>query len=136
MKRASLTAYPTTPPAEPVDLTDRLLENERDHAAPAKPATRAGAKSAKSRRGEARAKPDQQNPGPGLVTEGAAQANGQSASSLPGALSAVEVATEALRHAAQDAPARYDVALRYRLDALAYHLQQVKEVVASVLAAR
>ena len=132
MKRASLTAYPTTPPAEPVDLTDRLLENERNHAAPAMPAPRAGAKSAKSRRG----KPDQQNPGPGSVTDGAAQANGQSATSLEGALSAVEAATEALRQAGQDALARYDVALRFRLDALAYHLQQVKEVVASVLAAR
>jgi hypothetical protein len=50
------------------------------------------------------------------------------------ALAAADSATEALRQAAREAPARYDVALHYRLDALAHHLQQVREFVANLAA--
>jgi hypothetical protein len=49
-------------------------------------------------------------------------------------LAAADLAAEALRQAGREAPARYDVALRYRMDALAHHLQQVKEFVASLAA--
>jgi hypothetical protein len=56
------------------------------------------------------------------------------ASSLESALAAAEAATAALRQAGREAPARYDVALHYRLDSLAHHLQQVKEFVASLAA--
>jgi hypothetical protein len=42
-------------------------------------------------------------------------------------------AVEALRAARHAAPARYEVALRYRLDALAHHLTQITEFVESLL---
>jgi hypothetical protein len=53
---------------------------------------------------------------------------------LAAALAAAEAAALALRQARSEAPARYDVALGYRLDALAHHLQQVSEFVASLAA--
>jgi len=107
MKRATLTAYPTAPAAPPADLTDRLLAGQ-----PSQPATRPATK--RTRRQAAAAPPP--------------------VSALETALAATETATEALRLAAREAPARYDVALHYRLDALAHHLQQVKEFVANLAA--
>jgi hypothetical protein len=126
MKRATLTAYPTTTPSEPTDLTDRLLEHEESHSAP--PA-------AKPQRGRPRANRPASEPGAAArpVAEPEPTAT-PAASSLATALAAAESAAEALRQAGREAPARYDVALRYRLDALAHHLQQVKEFVASLAA--
>ena len=54
-----------------------------------------------------------------------------SAASVDEALTQSRAAVAALKAAAGQAPARYDVALRYRLDALAHHLQQVTEFVES-----
>jgi hypothetical protein len=42
---------------------------------------------------------------------------------------AAQDASQALEDAAQAAPARYSVALRYRLEALAQHLRQVADFV-------
>ena len=124
MKRATLTAYPTTKPSQPTDLTDRLLENEDRHPPPAK-----------RQRRQLRASRPASEPGPSArpVPEPLPTAP-PAASSLEKALSAADSAAEALRQAAREAPARYDVALRYRIDALAHHLQQVKEFVASLAA--
>ena len=121
MKRATLTAYPTTPTASPADLTDRLLAGQ--------PAP-AGAKERRQPPAAQRAsrKPAAAAAGP----EPSGTAVAPAASSLESALTAVETATEALRQASREAPARYDVALRFRLDALAHHLQQVREFVTSV----
>jgi hypothetical protein len=56
----------------------------------------------------------------------------ESPTSLAAAIAAVEAAVDALSQAGRQAPARYDVAVGYRLDALAHHLQQVMEFVASL----
>ena len=126
MKRATLTAYPTTTPSEPTDLTDRLLEHEESHSSP---------RAAKRQRGRPRASRPASEPGATAapVPEPAPTAI-PAASSLETALAAADSAAEALRRAGREAPARYDVALRYRMDALAHHLQQVKEFVASLAA--
>jgi hypothetical protein len=49
---------------------------------------------------------------------------------IEAALAQSGAALAALRQAASQSPARYDIALRFRLDALAHHLQQVAEFVA------
>ena len=41
---------------------------------------------------------------------------------------------EALQVAGRSEPARYEVALRFRLNSLAHHVQQVKDYVAATLA--
>jgi|SRR5579859_256060 len=123
MKRATLTAYPTASPSEPVDLTDRLLQRE------GKPDVPAPARRRRKQPRDSQAQP-QNGPAPlPAVAPVAAPAAG-----LETALAAADSATEALRQAAREAPARYDVALHYRLDALAHHLQQVKEFVANLAA--
>lgn len=48
---------------------------------------------------------------------------------LAEAVAKTEAAIVALQSAAHTAPAQYDLALRYRLDALAHHLEQVAEFV-------
>ncbi len=117
MKRATLTAYPTTHSSEPVDLTDRLLQRE-DGQPSAAPARRRRKQSVEGQI-QPKATPVPVPP---------------AASALEAALSATDSATQALRAAARAAPARYEVALHYRLDALAHHLQQVQEYVASLAA--
>ena len=123
MKRATLTTYPTASSTEPVDLTDRLLQRE------AKPAGPSPARRRNKQPRESQAQP-KTNP---VSSPADAPAAGPAAG-LEVALAAADSATEALRQAAREAPARYDVALHYRLDALAHHLQQVKEFVASLAA--
>jgi len=129
MKRATLTAYPTTHPSEPVDLTDRLLEREANPSSA--PATR-------RRRKQLLNSPTQPQSDPPPATPTSAPAasstSGPASTGLETALAAADLATQALRRAAGEAPARYDVALHYRLDALAYHVQQVKEFVANLAA--
>ena len=135
MKRATLTAYPTTHPSEPVDLTDRLLERE---------ANPSSAPAVRRRRKQLLNSPTQPQSNPPPATPASApEASSTSApeassttvpasTGLETALAAADLATQALRRAAGEAPARYDVALHYRLDALAHHVQQVKEFVANL----
>lgn len=126
MKRATLSAYPSSLPAQPTDLTDRLLAGEdADSAAPP----------VKRRRGQSRAgrasrttQPAARPPEKPVLP----QTPNEHPASLAAALAAADLAAEALNQAGREAPARYDVALRYRLDALAHHLQQVKEFVNSL----
>ena len=124
MKRATLTAYPTSSSSEPVDLTDRLLQRE-DWPAAAAPARRR-----RKQPPDSQTQPETNLAPPPTV----APVTAPPASGLDTALAAADSATEALRQAAREAPARYDVALHYRLDALAHHLQQVKEFVANLAA--
>ena len=49
---------------------------------------------------------------------------------MANALQQTKAAVEALQIAGRSAPAQYDLAIRYRLDALAHHLEQVAEFVA------
>jgi hypothetical protein len=123
MKRATLTAYPTARAAEPADFTDRLLQAE-DSAPTPQPAQRKRRQSAAQ---PAQAKIEPANPTSAPPAPAAA-------SGLSEALAATEAATASLRQAAREAPARYEVALHYRLDALAHHLQQVKDYVAALAA--
>ena len=124
MKRATLTAYPTNPPSEPADLTDRLLQREEVSSS----APRARGLREPPRANQTRPKT---KPAPPPT---ASSVSAPAATRLQMALAAADSATEALRQAAREAPARYDVALHYRLDALAHHLLQVKEFVANLAA--
>jgi len=151
MKRASLSARPPTPKSEPADLTDRLLEREAERATSqptpkpgsprpskkAKPtAVPAEAKQASTAPGDAVAgqtteksapKPEPESQ-PAVIEAYAAAENAE----LDAVLRQAATAADALTAAARQAPARYDVALRYRLDALAHHLRQVADFVASL----
>jgi hypothetical protein len=124
MKRATLTAIPASAPANAAgDLTDRLLNREPVQASGvggAKPpaAGKSGLKAAR--------RPE---PHPAKTGQAAAEAD-----TLGQALQAAQQAVEALQGAARSEPARYEVALRFRLDSLAHHVQQVKEYVAATLA--
>jgi hypothetical protein len=132
MKRATLTTYPITPPSEPADLTDRLLQREDGASGAPVPRRR------RRRTQDSQTQPDiNLAPLSGALppsAPAAASNTAPAASELEMALAAADSATESLRQAARQAPARYDVALHYRLDALAHHLQQVKEFVAALAA--
>ncbi len=129
MKRASLSVKPAPPKAAPADLTDRLLDREAERAAqPASPAPQPKRRRAPQARPAAPAgtnEPQAQPP----VLEASAPDDG---ASLHAALSQAAGAADALEAAARQAPARYEVALRYRLDALAHHLRQVADFVGSL----
>ena len=116
MKRASLKVTPAAAPIEPTDLTDRWLDREagRTPAAAKRPTRPTGPK-----------KP----PAPVPLTAAAATEPPAAANGLEAALTQAQIAALALEAAAQTAPARYSVALRYRLEALAQHLRQVADFV-------
>jgi hypothetical protein len=115
MKRASLAAVPVTKKTETRDLTDRLLSEKP---APAPTAARAAA-----------ARPRAKAPAPKPARPAALSPARPTSSTgaLEKALEKSRAAVDALRDAAAEAPARYDVAVRYRLDALAHHLNQIAE---------
>ena len=129
MKRASLVVVPATKKAAAPDLTDRILARtpRRSH-----PPRRASAK-----RPAAAPKPKASAPLPTLLRPAprpapavTPRAAGRS-TVLAAALAQTQAAVEALAQAAHAAPARYEIGLRYRLDALAHHLRQVAEYVQS-----
>jgi hypothetical protein len=126
MKRATLSALPAVRQAEPADLTDRLLERERQ---PSQAEPGAGnpllPETPRRRR---RAPPAIKRPAKQAPADLAPPAP-QPTPSIHAALAAADAAAQALKDAGRSAPARYELALRYRLDALAHHLQQVREFV-------
>ena len=136
MKRAALSALPPVRQAEPADLTDRLLERERrplqaeaSASNPAPPAT-----PPKRRREPPAVKRAARQASAALMAAdsapaGSAAALPQPTTSMQAALAAADEAAQALQEAGRSAPARYELALRYRLDALAHHLQQVRDFV-------
>ena len=136
MKRASLTVPPAKPKTEAPDLTDRLLSRGET---PAPKRT--------SRKGGSETRPDASRPiakpapaaprASKLPPSPSAPASVQSVTreavdtSVDKALAHCHEALAALKVAANDVPARYDVAIRFRLDALAHHIRQVAEYLAS-----
>ena len=131
MKRASLKVVPAAAPKEPTDLTDRLLDREAERT-PLPARAKRAASPAKPPAAKAAPKAIEPGPSPTVV---AAPPTAHAASAEPGkgvlagALDQAQAASQALEAAAQEAPARYSVALRYRLEALAQHLRQVSEFV-------
>jgi len=121
MKRASLKVVPAAA-NEPTDLTDRLLDREAERTpAPAKRAA------GPAKRPAPPAPAIEPEASPPVLT--AAEPTAPAENSLAAALVQAQAASLALEAAAQDAPARYSVALRYRLEALALHLRQVADFV-------
>jgi hypothetical protein len=117
MKRASLkTAKVPLVSSTSLDVTDRILKTEPtlSHlsvpAAKAKPAPalKRASRTPKTPAGTASSTP------PDLLAQ---------------ALSQTSSALAALQNARASAPAQYDLAIRYRLDALAHHLQQVTDFI-------
>jgi len=142
MKRASLTVLPKTQKAETPDLTDRLLDRDSP-ARPAKPsgAARKPAKPAAARPEAKKPAPKPRKPkripatSPPPSSEPISPADksvpsvDQTSDPLDDALAQSQAALAGLKAAALAEPGRYDLALRYRLDALAHHLRQVAEFV-------
>jgi len=130
MKRASLTAPPAKPKTEAPDLTDRLLPRE------GMPAPKRS-----SRKGGSESRPDAARPIAKPAPAPRAPQSPPPSSSAPSSSSDLSVsdkalaqsraALAALKAAANDVPARYDVAIRFRLDALAHHIRQVAEYLES-----
>jgi hypothetical protein len=115
MKRATLTAVPaSTPASNSGDLTDRLLNRESGQGA-TPPAPKAP-------------RPRRAAPSPAKPALAAIETD-----SVGAALVAAQSAVEALKTAARAEPARYEVALRFRLDSLAHHVEQVKDYVAAIM---
>ncbi len=129
MKRASLKLTPATASKEPTDLTDRLLDREAERPlAPAPPKARA-ARPAQRPAPAPAIEPEASPPVSTPVTPGTPPAPELVDGGMAAALDQAQVASRALEVAAQAAPARYSVALRYRLEALALHLRQVADFV-------
>lgn len=131
MKRASLKVTAPSAANVPTDLTDRLLDREAER--PPTPAKKARA----PRAAKPSAPPAPTLPAGPAIEPAAASAvpvvpaeTTPAADALTDALAQAQAAGRALEAAAQAAPARYSVALRYRLDALAQHVRQVAEFVA------
>ena len=136
MKRASLTAPPAKPKTEAPDLTDRLLSREGMPAP--KRSSRKDASETRPDASRPKAKPA---PAPRAPKSSSASTSVQSvaqqsvdisaAASADKALAQCRAALAALKAAANDVPARYDIAIRFRLDALAHHIRQVAEYLES-----
>ncbi len=126
MKRASLKVTANSSSVAASDLTDRLLKNDSPKAA-TKPGPRAPrrpkVKTAGAPRPAGEPTPRAESPPPPVSPVSESQAV------LTDALNQSQVALEALTRAALAEPSRYDLALRYRLDALAHHLGQVRDFV-------
>ena len=131
MKRASLTTVPKAQKTAAPDLTDRLLERAPAQK-PAKPAAARpqarppapkSAKTAKPRR------PRVPKSGSISLSDKSVPSVEKEPDPLEHALVQSQAALAALQSAALAEPGRYDLALRYRLDALAHHLTQVTQFV-------
>jgi hypothetical protein len=128
MKRATLSAIPASTPASAGgDLTDRLLNRESVKASGTSAANPPAPARAPTKTGRARAQRPAPMPAKPAKSAPEADALGQ-------ALLSAQQAVEALQAAGRAEPARYEVALRFRLDSLAHHVQQVKDYVAATLA--
>ena len=140
MKRASLTVPPAKPKTEAPDLTDRLL-SRGETPAPKRTARKGGSETrpdaSRPIAKPAPAAPRASKPPPSPSTPSSAPSvtreavDTSAAASVDKALAHCNEALAALKAAANDVPARYDVAIRFRLDALAHHIRQVAEYLAS-----
>lgn len=121
MKRASLKSVKVSVLASPSqDVTDRLLKSEGDVVLQPSP------KPAKPRRARktSPARPSSKPAASPVAIEAAV-----SDDSVNRALTQTRLALEALTVARDSAEARYDLGIRYRLDSLAHHLEQVTQFV-------
>lgn len=131
MKRASLkTASGLVTPSHTPDVTDRLLKTHDAGTENLMPPPGAQARQPR------RPKPSAAGgPGPaGIETDKRpALLSGRAAASasrpVAEALALTRQALRALQAAQAEAPARYDLGIRYRLDALAHHLEQVSQFI-------
>ena len=133
MKRASLVAVPVAKKAATPDLTDRILARTPGaRARPPAPRPRAKVTARASLPAPRPKSPPQSQSVPAPTPPDPVRPPLSGSASWREALTQSQSAVEALVSAARSAPARYDLALRYRLDALAHHLKQVTEFLASV----
>jgi hypothetical protein len=131
MKRASLKSMKVSVLASPSqDVTDRILktdEGEKTQPVSTPHAEPPPSKPAKPRRAHlvaptpAEAAPQTSAPLP-TATE-------PTADPLAQAITQTRLALDALNVARDSAPARYNLGIRYRLDSLAHHIEQVAEFV-------
>lgn len=150
MKRASLKTakVPVSQSPSGKDVTDRLLN--RGDPTPPKEKSKAPAapRKQRARPSEVKTMPETQNeplpyvpyrpvpeqppaPPPGPMPQPANVADvSQSGEPITQAVEKVRLAVEALQAAGRSTPAQFDLAVRYRLDALAHHLEQVAEFLA------
>ncbi|MBM4422846.1 MAG: hypothetical protein FJ030_05570 [Chloroflexi bacterium] len=145
MKRASLKTakVPVAPSPASEDVTDRLLN--RGGTPPRKRGGDVAPKASRPQKKEIKKMTEPHDeplpyvpyrpvpeespappPGPGLPPMTNAS---ESVEPMADAVEKTRAAVEALQIAGRAAPARYDLAVRYRLDALAHHLQQVADFV-------
>lgn len=157
MKRAKLTQVaPERLSDRGADLTDRLLGHEDGAPDPPVAQHETAAKAAESR-GAAKTQADlvtppaatraaadlpqytpyrtveakpPMTPGPVPEAPSSVPLPPETPPALTQAMAEAEKAVAALIAAAESAPARHDLAVRYRLDALAHHLRQVAEFMA------
>lgn len=130
MKRAHLSVPASAPAAPAADLTDRLLDEAKSErplreakSVKRKAASRSEERGAKGEEREATSAPIRSSV-PSSVDHSV-----PSVDSIDTALTQSRAAVQSLRLAADDLPARYNLGLRYRLDALAHHLAQIAEFV-------
>ena len=133
MKRASLSALPARPKAAPADLTDRLLAREaapRPETVPNAAPEPVSLAPAPAKRAARKRPPPAAETAP-VETAAPAQLHASDVAevTLEQALEQAKAAAQALTLAARGAPARYELALRYRLEALAHHVQQVTDFI-------
>ena len=134
MKRASLSITPPAQKTEALDLTDRLLDREssakpaRAKTAAARPKAKPAPKASTPKRPRA---PKSSSSVPSVQSVASVDTSVDPVDTVDQALAQSSEALAALTAAAHEAPARYHLALRYRLDALAHHLRQVAEFVES-----
>lgn len=140
MKRAKLTVVPTFESGPARDVTDRLLDGSPElNPAPRRRRTakRASLASQPPAETKTQTQTQTQTPLPTPRQPTAAQPKAEpprhAGGSLAAALNASWAAVETLQAAAMSEPACYDIAIRYRLDALAHHVEQVAEFLAGRL---
>jgi hypothetical protein len=131
MKRASLKSMKVSVLANPSrDVTDRILktdEGEKTQPAPTPRAEPPVNKPPKPRRARLVVLSPAEPPAPAIAPLPTAT---ESASDpLAQAITQTRLALEALNAARESAPARYNLGIRYRLDSLAHHIEQVAEFV-------
>jgi hypothetical protein len=150
MKRASLKTAKVPVAQSPggKDVTDRLLNRSDSTLPKAASKTPAAPRKQRTRPTEVKTMPETQDeplpyvpyrpvpeqppaPPPGPTPQPAHLADvSQSGEPITQAVEKVRLAVEALQAAGRSTPARFDLAVRYRLDALAHHLEQVAEFLA------
>lgn len=132
MKRASLKSVKVSVLANPSpDVTDRILKSDGEAKAPT-PAPRMQEVTAKMVTADKpkrtrKAAPARLSLEPSPVTSETIE----STDAVSRALGQARLALEALNVARDSAEARYNLGIRYRLDSLAHHLEQVTQFVTS-----